>query len=31
MTSADRLALYDLYAAYGGLIDAAEWDAWNWF
>jgi anthranilate 1,2-dioxygenase small subunit len=28
MTSADRLALYDLYAAYGGLIDAAEWDAW---
>ena len=24
----DRLALYDLYAAYGGLIDAAEWDAW---
>jgi anthranilate 1,2-dioxygenase small subunit len=28
MTNADRLALYDLYAAYGGLIDAAEWDAW---
>jgi anthranilate 1,2-dioxygenase small subunit len=28
MTGAERLALYDLYAAYGGLIDAAEWDAW---
>jgi anthranilate 1,2-dioxygenase small subunit len=28
MTKADRLALYDLYATYGGLIDAAEWDAW---
>ena len=28
MTSANRLALYDLYAAYGGLIDAAEWGAW---
>ena len=25
---ADRLALYDLYAAYGALIDAADWDAW---
>jgi anthranilate 1,2-dioxygenase small subunit len=24
----DRLELYDLYAAYGGLIDAAEWDGW---
>ncbi|HEX4615976.1 MAG TPA: aromatic-ring-hydroxylating dioxygenase subunit beta, partial [Stellaceae bacterium] len=24
----DRLALYDLYAAYGALIDAAEFDAW---
>jgi anthranilate 1,2-dioxygenase small subunit len=24
----DRLELYDLYAAYGGLIDAADWDAW---
>jgi 3-phenylpropionate/cinnamic acid dioxygenase small subunit len=24
----DRLALYDLFAAYGGLIDAAEFDAW---
>ena len=23
-----RLALYDLYAAYGGLIDAGEWDGW---
>ena len=25
---ADRLALYDLYAAYGALIDAGDWDAW---
>ena len=25
---ADRLALYDLYAAYGALIDAADWGAW---
>src|SRR5436305_4179973 len=25
---ADRFALYDLYAAYGALIDAAEFDAW---
>ena len=24
----DRLALYDLFAAYGALIDAAEFDAW---
>jgi anthranilate 1,2-dioxygenase small subunit len=24
----DRLALLDLYAAYGALIDAAEYDAW---
>jgi 3-phenylpropionate/cinnamic acid dioxygenase small subunit len=24
----DRLALYDLYATYGALIDAAAWDAW---
>jgi anthranilate 1,2-dioxygenase small subunit len=24
----DRFALYDLYAAYGALIDAAEFDAW---
>ena len=28
MTGTDRLALYDLYAAYGALIDAADWDAW---
>ena len=29
MTAAgDRLALYELYAAYGALIDAAEFDAW---
>ncbi|HEX3881391.1 MAG TPA: aromatic-ring-hydroxylating dioxygenase subunit beta [Stellaceae bacterium] len=26
--NADRTALLDLYAAYGGLIDAAEWRAW---
>jgi anthranilate 1,2-dioxygenase small subunit len=26
--TADRTALYDLYANYGGLIDAAEWAAW---
>jgi 3-phenylpropionate/cinnamic acid dioxygenase small subunit len=26
--NADRTALLDLYAAYGGLIDAAEWPAW---
>ena len=26
--TADRLALYDLYADYGALIDAADWDAW---
>jgi len=25
---ADRLALYDLYAAYGALIDAGDWNAW---
>jgi anthranilate 1,2-dioxygenase small subunit len=25
---ADRFALYDLYAVYGALIDAAEFDAW---
>jgi anthranilate 1,2-dioxygenase small subunit len=25
---ADRPALYDLYAAYGALIDAGDWDAW---
>jgi 3-phenylpropionate/cinnamic acid dioxygenase small subunit len=25
---ADRTALFDLYANYGGLIDAAEWPAW---
>jgi 3-phenylpropionate/cinnamic acid dioxygenase small subunit len=25
---ADRLALYDLYAAYGALVDAGDWDAW---
>src|SRR5579863_4951829 len=25
---ADRLALYDLYAAYGLLTDAGDWDAW---
>jgi len=24
----DRFALYDLFAAYGALIDAAEFDAW---
>jgi anthranilate 1,2-dioxygenase small subunit len=24
----DRLAFYDLYAAYGALIDAEDWDAW---
>jgi hypothetical protein len=24
----DRFALYDLFATYGGLIDAAEFDAW---
>ena len=24
----DRLALYDLYAAYGALIDAGDWNAW---
>jgi anthranilate 1,2-dioxygenase small subunit len=24
----DRFALYDLYAAYGALIDAGEFDAW---
>jgi 3-phenylpropionate/cinnamic acid dioxygenase small subunit len=24
----DRLALYDLFAAYGALIDAADFDAW---
>jgi 3-phenylpropionate/cinnamic acid dioxygenase small subunit len=28
MTGTDRLALCDLYAAYGALIDAAEWNAW---
>jgi 3-phenylpropionate/cinnamic acid dioxygenase small subunit len=26
--TADRTALFDLYANYGGLIDAAEWPAW---
>jgi anthranilate 1,2-dioxygenase small subunit len=26
--TADRTALFDLYADYGGLIDAAEWTAW---
>jgi anthranilate 1,2-dioxygenase small subunit len=26
--SAHRLALYDLYADYGRLIDAADWPAW---
>jgi anthranilate 1,2-dioxygenase small subunit len=26
--TADRLALYDLYAAYGALIDAGDWNAW---
>jgi 3-phenylpropionate/cinnamic acid dioxygenase small subunit len=26
--SGDRFALYDLFAAYGALIDAAEFDAW---
>ena len=26
--AADRIALYDLYAAYGALIDAGEFDAW---
>ena len=25
---ADRLALYDLFAAYGALIDAGAWNAW---
>jgi len=25
---ADRLALYDLYAAYGALIDVGDWSAW---
>ena len=25
---AQRAALFDLYANYGGLIDAAEWSAW---
>ncbi len=25
---ADRAALFDLYANYGGLIDAAEWPVW---
>jgi 3-phenylpropionate/cinnamic acid dioxygenase small subunit len=25
---AERAALFDLYANYGGLIDAAEWPAW---
>jgi hypothetical protein len=24
---ADRLALYDLYAAYGALIDSGDWNA----
>jgi len=24
----DRFALYDLFAGYGALIDAAEFDAW---
>ena len=24
----DRVALYDLFAAYGGLIDAADFSAW---
>lgn len=26
--TADRVALFDLYATYGGLVDAAEWPAW---
>ena len=26
--AADRFALYDLFAAYGALIDGAEFDAW---
>jgi len=28
MTTADRLVLYDLYGAYGGLIDAVDWPGW---
>jgi 3-phenylpropionate/cinnamic acid dioxygenase small subunit len=27
-STGDRFALYDLFAAYGALIDAAEFDAW---
>jgi 3-phenylpropionate/cinnamic acid dioxygenase small subunit len=27
-SAGDRFALYDLFAAYGALIDAAEFDAW---
>ena len=27
-SAADRFALYDLFAVYGALIDAAEYDAW---
>jgi anthranilate 1,2-dioxygenase small subunit len=27
-SASDRFALYDLFAAYGALIDAAEFDAW---
>ena len=26
--TADRPALYDLYAAYGALVDAGDWNAW---
>ena len=27
-SAGDRFALYDLFAAYGALIDAAEFDVW---
>jgi salicylate 5-hydroxylase small subunit len=27
-SAGDRFALYDLFAAYGALIDGAEFDAW---